>query len=168
MSQETLDRALAILRDDEGVRPHAYDDATGERVRAPKGHLTIGCGINLDVGLDRYEIDLLERHRMREGMMVFARDAATLGHGFRVGSLPEDAQLALGLMVFQLGPDTVIEFHRMLDAIRREDWRTAAAEALASHWFQETPRRARRVAGLFLGLARPSAAEGIDCGVAQQ
>ena len=55
-----------------------YDDATGKRVRAPVGRLTIGVGINLDVGLDEYEVDMLERHRLHVGMVAFEREAAAL------------------------------------------------------------------------------------------
>ena len=73
-----------------------YDDATGKRVRAPVGRLTIGVGINLDDGLDEHEVDWLERHRLHVGMVAFARDAGTLSfrgrHSIDVPALPDDAQ----------------------------------------------------------------------------
>ena len=135
MKQALQERALAILRRDEGVRRHShYDDATGKRVRAPVGRLTIGVGINLDDGLDEHEVDWLERHRLHVGMVAFARDAGTLSfrgrHSIDVPALPDDAQVALSMMVFQLGPDGTLEFHAMLKAIASGDWEGAAAEAL--------------------------------------
>ena len=134
-----------------------YDDATGERVRAPVGRLTIGVGINLDVGLDEHEVDWLERHRLHVGMVAFEREAAALAFPgpthLASTLLPDDAQVALSLMVFQLGPDGTLEFHAMLKAIASGDWEGAAAEALDSAWAKETPKRAKMVAALLRGAA---------------
>lgn len=150
MTPETVTQALAILRADEGSRKYAYDDATGARVRAPEGNLTIGCGINLDAGLDDDAIDWLERH-------AFAREWGALRHsllaGFDVDALPQKAELALGLMAFQLGAAKVLTFRRLLAAVKRRHWDDAAAEALASKWEHQTAARAERVADLFRDLA---------------
>lgn len=45
-----VDIALARVSSarEEGFKPYPYDDATGVRVHAPKGNLTIGYGFNLD------------------------------------------------------------------------------------------------------------------------
>ena len=150
MNRTLQDRALRLLRHGEGVRRYAYDDATGKRVRAPKGILTVGAGINLDTGLDEYEIDLLERHRLHVGMEVFKRELSTT-YGIVFGLLKGDVQVALSLMVFQLGPDGVLEFDKMLRAIKRGDLEEAAAQAWDSKWARETPRRVVTVADLFKG-----------------
>ena len=148
MTPATQSEALRILRRDEGVRKHAYDDATGERVRAPLGVLTIGVGINLDEGLDSNEIDWLERNRMERECVAFAsRYAHTYGE--RPTVLPEDAQLALALMAFQLGPARLMGFRKMLHAVAGRNFRRAAAEALDSKWDKQTAGRAIRVAKLF-------------------
>lgn len=49
---------------EEGKRPRAYNDATGKTVTCqPGGNLSIGYGINLEVGLDDAEQEWLFRHR---------------------------------------------------------------------------------------------------------
>ena len=153
-----VSQALCILRGDEGVRRHAYDDATGERVRAPKGNLTIGVGINLDAGLDDMEIDWLERHRVHVRRLALSHllmgMALAEGRGINLDALPEDADLALTLMAFQLGPERVCGFRKMLAAIGSGDWSTAADEALASKWDAQTAPRAERVAKLLRGCAK--------------
>ena len=91
-------------------------------------------------------------------MVAFERDASTLSfRGARsivVRSLPDDAQVALSLMVFQLGPDGALEFHAMLKAIASGDWERTAAEALDSAWAKETPRRAEGGGGVAQGRSR--------------
>lgn len=60
MSAEGLKR----LRLDEDFEAEAYDDATGFRVRAPKGNLTIGYGTNLAIGITDEEAELLMLMRL--------------------------------------------------------------------------------------------------------
>ena len=56
MIEPSLCEGLQMLMRHEGFRPRAYDDATGETVKAPEGRLTIGYGRNLaDVGLRECE-----------------------------------------------------------------------------------------------------------------
>ena len=104
-----------------------------------------------NVGLDEYEIDMLERHRLHVGMTIFEHEVSTLVFGsssITFDLLPEGAQVALAMMVFQLGPEGVMEFHWMLRAISGRYWLGAAQEALNSKWAKETPKRAHQVAML--------------------
>ena len=150
LDQAVVDEVLLRLRGDEGVRRYAYDDATGKEVEAPVGVLTIGCGVNLSIGLDDHEIDWLERHRLHVGMLDFMARASSLGPPVVVRLLPRPAQVALALMVFQLGVDGTMGFHRMLVAIAKRDWLAASAEARHSKWAEQTPKRAHEVAELLL------------------
>ena len=158
MNPHLKELALEMLRSDgqEGVRRHAYDDATGKRVRAPEGNLTIGCGINLDQGLDDYEVDMLERHRLHVNLVELEARLKGMhlanGVGMDMGALPDSVQLGLALMVFQLGPAKVCGFRHMLGclSLRPPDWEGAARDALDSKWAEDqTPHRAEAVAKLF-------------------
>ena len=152
MDRSTTERALALLRDEEGVRRHAYDDGTGRRVRAPVGHLTIGCGINLDNGLDDYEVDMLERHRLEMEWAQFCREASSVAPPVVCSLLPEDAQVALASMAFNLGADGLMEFDRMLVAVAGKRWDEAARECLDSRWAcQVHAQRAHKTADLLRG-----------------
>ena len=56
-----VDILLTRLTREEGNRIYPYDDATGERVRAPKGHITWGRGFNLDECGSPELFDVMER-----------------------------------------------------------------------------------------------------------
>lgn len=148
MNADLKAQALAVLRNDEGRREQPYDDATGLRVSAPKGTLTIGVGINLDEGLDDAEMDWLEEHRLKREWLALVL-ALHREHAVFAYMLPQPAQLGLALMCFQLGSPKVMRFHQMLGAIARRDWRQAAIEAKHSKWGRETVHRAEEVAVLF-------------------
>lgn len=152
MNQTTKDRTLALLREVEGVRRYAYDDATGERVRAPRGNLTIGCGINLERGLDDHEVDLLERHRLEIEWTRFCHEASSVSPPVVCSLLPEDAQVALASMAFSMGADGLMEFRKMLLAVAGKRWDEAARECLDSRWaVQVRARRAHKTADLLRG-----------------
>ena len=153
MKRDIAERTLALLRGEEDVRRHAYDDSTGKRVHAPTGRLTIGIGINLDAGLADEEIDWLCRRRLHRVLDVLPRELETLalpGGAILWNHQPEGVRLGLALMGYQLGVEGVMEFHKMLEAIAKRDYAQAAAQALDSKWASEaeTPKRARRVAAL--------------------
>lgn len=149
MRQDIQDQALAKLRALEGVRRHPYDDATGEQVKADVGHVTIGVGINLDTGLDDYEIDMLERHRLHFVCSALERELLGRLPVVDMARLPDPVQLGLALMAFQLGVEGVMEFHEMLDALAGDNWKRAGTEALMSAWAVQTPTRARLVQQCF-------------------
>ena len=134
-----------MLEAEEAIRGQPYDDATGKRIRAPKGKVTIGIGRNLDANpLTRDEAMYLLRNDIRECLEV----AAELFPHFETWK--EGRQLAAISMLFQMGPAGVAEFHDMLEAIDRLDWDTAAAEVLDSEFAREdAPGRAKRVAEMF-------------------
>ena len=155
MKRDIAERTLALLRGEEDVRRHAYDDSTGKRVHAPVGCLTIGIGINLDIGLDDYEVDVLERHRLEIEWARFCRDASTLASPVVASLLPDDAQVALATMAFNLGADGLLQFHRMLEAVAEGDWRKAAEECLDSKWASQVhAARAGKTAALLRGCGR--------------
>ena len=68
-------------------------------------------------------------------------------------SLPEDAQLALADMTFQLGEGGVSEFHQMLGYLREGRYQAAAEAARNSLWHEQTPARCESVAELLEGCA---------------
>lgn len=60
--------------------------------------------------------------------------------------LDDERQYALLDMCFQLGFDGLLEFKKMLEAIRRGRFDDAAAECLRSRYAKQTPKRAMRIA----------------------
>jgi lysozyme len=58
---------------------------------------------------------------------------------------PETVQRALGNMAYQMGVNGVLNFAKMIAALKVGDRALAAKEAEDSTWFRQTPKRARRV-----------------------
>ncbi len=61
---------------------------------------------------------------------------------------PADVQRALGNMVFNIGVSGLLKFEKMLSALKRTDYETAADEALQSRWAEQVGSRATRIADL--------------------
>lgn len=64
--------------------------------------------------------------------------------------LSEPRKAALVDMTYELGKAGLLEFQRMLSAIRAADWQTASKEALNSLWAEQVPSRAQMDARIFL------------------
>lgn len=128
------------LEQDEGFRPHVYDDS--------EGWATIGIGRLVDErkggGITKDEAyfllgnDIDKCEKQLDQYIPWWRE------------LSDKRQRALLNMVFQLGIGGVLKFAKMLGALQARDWSEAYRQALDSRWYQQTPNRAKRVAEMFL------------------
>lgn len=132
------EQLMRDLEKAEGFVPHAY--------QCPEGFWTIGVGRLIDKrkgggitygeAMFLLENDIQRREQeLRQRLPIFVR-------------LDPVRQRALMEMAFQLGTGGLLKFQRMLGAIGRSDWASAAAEALQSTWAQQTPARAHRLANM--------------------
>ena len=123
-----------LLVDDEGRKTHLYQDT--------RKVWTIGIGYNIQArGLPDDIIDMLFDRTVTEAM----RECVDNVPGFR--TLDDTRQHVLISMVFQMGLAGVLKFHKMLVALERRDFDTAADEMLDSDWARvQTPARARKLA----------------------
>jgi len=130
MSKELIER----IKRHEGFSRHAY--------ACPAGYLTIGYGLNIEpsgYGLDE---DLAEQALCRVLLDVEGR----------LMDMPwfESLDLVRGgvvlEMAYQMGVSGMLGFRKMIEAIERKDWETAAVEMLDSRWHQQTPGRAKSLA----------------------
>ena len=60
-------------------------------------------------------------------------------------SLPEEAQLVIANMCFQLGRPRLSKFKNFIAAVKDQDWDRAADEMKDSRWYKQTPVRAERL-----------------------
>ena len=133
---------LDLIRD-EGVRLRVY--------RCTAGHLTIGVGHKLterEVLTGLSEISLEQAgYLLHMDIGIALNGCASIFGRDRFDSFTEARQRALVNMCFQLGTQGLAKFRKMVDAIMRDDWATAQAEALDSKWARaDSPARAQRVA----------------------
>jgi lysozyme len=128
-----LDDVVAQLKADEGLRLSAYRDS--------RGVLTIGYGRNLDVltitpeQAERWLIeDLNAAYHALDSRCPWAEELDPARHGI------------LLQMVFNLGICGFLGFRRMLTALQRRDFNTAALEILNSDAAKQAPNRYARFA----------------------
>jgi lysozyme len=115
----------------EGYRPKPY--------RCSAGKLTIGHGRNLeDVGIDSDEA----RYLLDKDITRCIADLSTFPW---FEGLDAGRTRALLDMRFQLGPSGFRGFKKMIAALERNDFATAAREAADSKWASsDSPRRAAK------------------------
>lgn len=127
---------ISQLRRDEGEKLSVYQDHLG--------FWTIGIGVLVDSrkggGITPEESAYLLTNR------VALRDRRLRAALPWYERLDEPRRAALLNMAYQLGSDGLLEFQKMLGALRDQRWHEAEAHALDSEWAKQTPERARRVA----------------------
>ncbi|MGM0656727.1 MAG: glycoside hydrolase family protein [Thermodesulfobacteriota bacterium] len=121
------------LVDHEGIRLTPYLCSAGRR--------TIGIGRNLDQkGISAPEAFYLLENDIRECLI----DVKSVFPDF--DNFPENIQLVLVDMRFNLGSSGFRGFRKMIDAARRRDWSGMKTEMVNSNWYNQVGRRSRNLA----------------------
>lgn len=140
MPEIDISAVLESLEKEEGFRSHVYQDS--------KGYWTIGIGRLVDSrrpsrGLTREEARYLLKNDVNDLMAALDRRIAWWRE------MTSNRQRAILEMAFQLGPDGLLRFKKMIRALEIGNYERAALEALDSRWAEkETPARAQRMAAL--------------------
>lgn len=135
-----MDREAAIedLKRDEGWRSNVYQDT--------EGFDTIGYGFLVHEGkgdgLPKFIGEIWLAHKVE----TLERDVRRAIPGF--DDHPDTVQRALVYMAYQMGLNGLLGFKKTISLIRQQRYIEAADEALNSKWANQTPKRARRVAGM--------------------
>lgn len=142
---DPLKRIAEDLKSDEGWVPYAYQDHLG--------YWTIGYGFLIDRSRGgaipervadfwlNYKLDSA-RERLSAALPWF-------------DDAPEQVQRALVNMAYQLGLSGLLRFRKTLSHLAAGEYAEAADEALRSRWAEQTPNRARRVAGWIRSVSAP-------------
>lgn len=143
MSARTL--ATTLIKRHEGLRLHAYDDATGQPIVAGSklvGHPTIGYGRHIAArGISEIEAEVL-----LHADVVMAEQAAQEFAGKIWPWLGEQRQAVLMSMAHQMGAKGLLDFKQMRTALARAEFNEAANQMLLSLWARQTPSRAKELA----------------------
>lgn len=120
-----------LIKRHEGLNLYPY--------RCPSGKLTIGYGRNLDdCGISVEEADYLLE-------MDLDRHTAELDKVI-TWAIKDTAYAALVDMHYNLGHVKFMSFRKMLAALKKLDYKTAAKEMLDSKWAKQVPNRAQDLA----------------------
>lgn len=121
----------------EGIRLAPYRDTEGK--------LTIGIGRCLDTeGISHDEAIYMLDNDIKNVQQQTAKAMPW------ILGIDDERQEVIYEMVFQLGINGVMQFQKMLSAIRQGDYLTASKEMINSQWHQQTPQRCEELADIML------------------
>ena len=132
-----MDIAMEDLKRHEGFRGMPYRDTLGV--------LTVGYGRNLDAK----GISEPEAHFMLRNDIIDALQNLTMLEFW--GSLSETRQVVLVDMAINLGFRGLLNFKKMIAAMRARDYNKAADEMLDSVWALQVGNRAMELAQMMRG-----------------
>ena len=137
-----LDQLREELTEDEGCKYEIYLDHLGYptfgighlvRESDPEHGEEIGTSVSEDRVIEAFESDI----------ETVLSDCETLYPNFN--SLPEEAQLIIANMMFNLGYPRLSKFKGMKRGVDSEDWNAAADEMVDSRWYKQVTNRANRL-----------------------
>ena len=132
------------LERDEGVKYEVYLDHLGYPTFGI-GHLITdddpecGAAIGIKVSDDRV------KEAFSSDIETVLSDCERLYEDF--GDLPEEAQLIIANMMFNMGRTRLSKFKGMKRGVDARDWTAAAAEMVDSRWYKQVTNRANRLVG---------------------
>ena len=147
MNIEQLRKELEV---DEGVKYEIYNDHLGYPTFGI-GHLVLGSDPEHEqpVGTPVTEDRVIEA--FNEDVKNVLSDCNILYDDF--DDLPEEAQLIIANMMFNLGRPRLSKFKGMKAGVDAKDWNKAADEMVDSAWYRQVPNRAGRLVARMKALA---------------
>jgi len=147
MNIDVLRKELEL---DEGVKYEIYNDHLGYATFGI-GHLVIdsdpehgqeiGTAVSEDRVIEAFDNDV----------QIVLADCEQLYYGFNV--LPEEVQLIIANMMFNMGRPRLSKFKGMKAGVDAQDWNKAADEMIDSAWYRQVPNRAGRLVKRMRALA---------------
>jgi len=130
------------LIQDEGVKYEVYLDHLGYKTFGI-GHLCKATDVENDFEVGQE----VSKERVDECFLAdieqVIEDCTILYDEFY--TLPEEAQLIIANMMFNLGRPRLSKFIRMRENVIKGNWKSAEEEMRNSRWFDQVPNRAERL-----------------------
>jgi lysozyme len=130
------------LERDEGIVYKIYNDHLGYATFGI-GHLVTesdpenGSSVGTEVSEERcYEV-------FEQDVQIVLDDCTTLYSDFY--ELPEEAQLIIANMIFNMGRTRLSKFKGMKGGVDSRNWNDAAGEMVDSRWYNQVTKRADRL-----------------------
>jgi len=145
------DQLREELAEDEGCKFEIYLDHLGlptfgigalVKEHDPEYGLPVGTPVSEERVRQRFNLDIA----------VTIEDCLRLYPDF--DELPEEAQLVIANMCFNLGYPRLSKFKGMKAGIDDRDWERAADEMVDSRWHDQVPNRAKRLVKRIRDLAK--------------
>ena len=126
----------------QGVKYEIYNDHLGYATFGV-GHLVIESDpeYGMDIGTPISESRVIEA--FEQDVQIVLGDCEKLYNDF--DQLPEEAQLIIANMMFNMGLTRLSKFRGMKNGVDAKDWQRAADEMVDSRWYNQVTRRADRL-----------------------
>lgn len=135
-----IESLIKRLIEEEDLKLHTYTDSVGK--------LSIGIGRNLtDNGITREEAIYLCQNDINNTIADLQRNLDYFD------SLPENVQIVLADMCFNLGIHNLLTFHNTLRLIKEGKYSEAAGEMLLSKWAKQVGKRAIDLSNLLKSIS---------------
>lgn len=145
------DRLREELAEDEGCKFEIYLDHLGlptfgigalVKEHDPEYGQPVGTPVSEDRVRQRFNLDIA----------VTIEDCQVLYDDF--DELPEEAQLVIANMMFNMGRPRLSKFKMMKKACDERDWNEMADQMVDSRWHDQVPNRAKRLVKRIRDLAK--------------
>ena len=145
------DQLREELAEDEGCKFEIYLDHLGLptfgigaliKEHDPEYGQPVGTPVSEDRVRKRFNLDIA----------VTIEDCQVLYDDF--DDLPEEAQLVIANMMFNMGRPRLSKFKGMKAGVDARDWERAADEMVDSRWHDQVPNRAKRLVNRMRDLAK--------------
>ena len=145
------DQLREELAEDEGCKYEIYLDHLGLptfgigaliKEHDPEYGQPVGTPVSEDRVRKRFNLDIA----------VTIEDCQVLYDDF--DDLPEEAQLVIANMMFNMGRPRLSKFKGMKAGVDARDWERAADEMVDSRWHDQVPNRAKRLVKRIRDLAK--------------
>ena len=137
-----LDKLQKELAEDEGCKYEIYLDHIGYKTFGighlckatdPENDMDVGAEVSKERVDECFEADIA----------MTIEDCNILYSNFK--DIPEEAQLILANMMFNLGRPRLSRFLNLKAAVDTEDWMEASVQMMDSKWAKQVPNRAERL-----------------------
>ena len=127
---------------DEGCEFKLYNDHLGYK--------TFGVGHLVTKDDPEFEMEIGEEVSEERVNECFIKDIEKVIEDCHIlyeyfNELPEDAQLIIANMMFNLGRPRLTKFKKMKEAVNDANWLEAAIQMEDSRWYKQVPNRAERL-----------------------
>ena len=137
-----LDKLQKELAEDEGCKYEIYNDHLGYATFGI-GHLVtdsdLEYGQEIGTKVSKERVD----ECFKADIEITIEDCNILYSNFN--DIPEEAQLILANMMFNLGRPRLSKFLKLKAAVDDEDWMEASVQMMDSKWAKQVPNRAKRL-----------------------
>lgn len=137
-----LDKLQEQLAEDEGCKYEIYLDHLGYKTFGV-GHLVRATDPENDMDLGTEVSKERVDECFKTDIAITIEDCNVLYTNFN--DIPEEAQLILANMMFNLGRPRLSRFLNLKVAVDDEDWMEASIEMMDSKWARQVPNRAERL-----------------------